>query len=189
MAKLIYSVIMSLDGYIADNEGNFDWAEPDEEVHSFVNEIERSVGTYLYGRRMYQVMAAWQTMPTDDQPSYIAEYASIWRAADKVVYSKTLNTVSTSRTRIERIFDPEAVRRIKASTPRDMSIGGPELAAYALKADLVDICQLFIAPIMVGGGKSAFPRDITVHLALQHECRFRNGVVYIQYACATKQAA
>ena len=141
---------MSLDGYIADKNGNFHWAEPDEEVHSFVNELARPVGTYLYGRRVYEVMAVWQTLPTHDQPSCIADFANIWRAADKVVYSKTLKIASTPRTRIEQHFEPEAVQRIKASAARDLAVSGPTLAAHAFSAGLVDVCHLFIAPIIVG---------------------------------------
>ncbi|HZJ04802.1 MAG TPA: dihydrofolate reductase family protein, partial [Nocardioidaceae bacterium] len=152
MAKLIYSAITSLDGYVADRDGNFDWAAPDEEVHAFVNDLERPVGTYLYGRRMYEVMAVWETADfLTDQPAVIQDFARIWRAADKVVYSTTLATVSSARTRIERVFDPEAVRQMKASAIRDISVGGPDLAAQAIKAGLVDECHLFIAPIVVGG--------------------------------------
>src|SRR5215204_5205483 len=154
MAKLIYSTIASLDGYVADEDGNFDWAEPDEEVHTFVNDLERQVGTYLYGRRMYEVMRYWEAAPAvTDQPPVEQDFAKIWRAADKVVYSKTLETVSSARTRIERDFDPEVVQRMKAQAERDISVGGPDLAARALKAGLVDECHLFVAPIMVGDGK------------------------------------
>jgi len=179
MAKLIYSAIMSLDGYIADKDGLFDWAEPDEEVHAFVNDLERQVGTYLYGRRMYEVMAAWDTLQTHDQPAFIAEFANIWRAAEKVVYSKTLANASTPRTRIERAFDPEVVRQMKASSAQDMTIGGPNLAAQAFKAGLIDHCQLFVAPVLVGDGKSAFPRGLRLELVLQEERRFGNGMVYL----------
>ena len=138
MAKLIYSAITSLDGYVADEDGKFDWAEPDEEVHSFVNDLERPVGTYLYGRRMYEVMVAWETLDLADQPPFIQDFAEIWRAADKIVYSKTLETASSARTRIERDFDPEAVRQLKAAAGRDLTVGGPDLAAQAFKAGLVD---------------------------------------------------
>jgi len=134
MAKPIYSVITSLDGYIADKDGNFDWGEPDEEVHTFVNRLERPVGTYLYGRRMYEVMVAWESLLTPDQPAFVQEFAKIWQAADKVVYTGTLNSVSSARTRIESQFDPEAVRRMKATDPQDISIGGPNLAAQAFRA-------------------------------------------------------
>jgi dihydrofolate reductase len=139
VAKLIYSAITSLDGYVEDEDGNFDWAEPDEEVHTFVNDLERSVGTYLYGRRMYEVMVAWETMDTlADQPPFMQDFAKIWQAADKIVYSKSLAAVSSARTSIERDFDPEAVRQLKASARRDISVGGPVLAAQAFKAGLVD---------------------------------------------------
>ena len=188
MAKLIYTVLMSLDGYIADKNGNFDWAEPDEEVHSFVNELARDYGTYLYGRRMYEVMAAWQTLPTHDQPSFIADFANTWRAAEKVVYSQTLKTVSTPRTHIEQHFEPEVVRRMKASAARDLAVGGPTLAAHAFKAGLVDACHLFIAPIILGDGNCVFPSDIRLALALQDERRFRNGMVYLHYRSSTSRA-
>lgn len=189
MAKLIYAVIMSLDGYIADKKGNFDWAQPDEEVHSFINELERPVGTYLYGRRMYEVMAVWQTMQTHDEPSCIADFATSWRAADKVVYSTTLKTASTPRTSIEHRFEAEAVQQMKASAAQDLAIGGPTLAAYAFKAGLVDVCHLFIAPHIVGGGNSAFRGDVRLELELQEEHRFRNGMVYLHYRSAGGEAA
>jgi dihydrofolate reductase len=157
MAKLIYSAITSLDGYVADGDGKFDWAEPDEEVHAFVNDLERSVGTYLYGRRLYEVMVAWETMNLADQPPFIQDFATMWQAADKVVYSKTLETVSSARTRIEREFDPEAVGQLKAAAGRDISVGGPDLAAHAFKHGLVDECHLFVAPIVVGGAPRQCP--------------------------------
>jgi dihydrofolate reductase len=182
MANLIYSAITSLDGYVADEQGKFDWSAPDEEVHSFVNDLERTIGTYLYGRRMYEVMAAWETMGGDaGQAPFINDYAEIWRAADKVVYSRTLERVSSARTRIERDFDPEAVRRLKAEAPRDLSVGGPRLAAEAIKAGLIDECQLFVTPIIVGGGKRALPDDVRVELELLDERQFDNGVVYVRY--------
>jgi dihydrofolate reductase len=189
MAKLIYSVITSLDGYIAGKDGNFDWAEPDEEVHTFVNELERPVGTYLYGRSMYEVMAVWETLQTSGQPSFIAEFADMWRAADKIVYSKTLASASTPRTRLEHGFDPESIRGMKTSAARDITIGGPNLAAQAFKAGLVDVCHLFVAPNLVGDGKRAFPSDVRVELVLQDERRFANGTVYLQYRLAQSQAA
>src|SRR3989449_2956976 len=164
MAKLIYSAIASLDGYVADEDGNFDWAAPDEEVHTFVNDLERPVGTYLYGRRMYEVMVAWETMPLADQPPFVQDFAQIWQAADKIVYSRTLETVSSARTRIERAFDPEAVRRMKAPAGRDITVGGPDLAAQAIKAGLVDECHLFVAPIVVGRGKQCLPDDVRLKL-------------------------
>ena len=185
MAKLIYSAITSLDGYVADEEGNFDWAEPDEGVHTFVNDLERPIGTYLYGRRMYEVMVAWETMDLSDQPPFIQDFARIWRAADKIVHSKTLETVSSARTRIERDFDPEAVRRMKGSAGHDISVGGPELAAQAFKAGLVDECHLFLTPIMVGGGKRSLPNNVRLELELLDERRFGNGVVYLNYRTRT----
>jgi dihydrofolate reductase len=186
MAKLIYSAITSLDGYIADEEGNFDWAAPDEEVHAFVNDLERRIGTYLYGRRMYDVMRYWETAPTDaGQPTVVKDYAEIWQAADKMVYSKTLPAVSTARTRLERAFDPEAVRRMKATARRDISIGGPGLAAQAITAGLVDELHLFIVPILVGGGKPSMPKNVRVNLELLDEHRFGNGVVYLHYRTRT----
>jgi dihydrofolate reductase len=185
MAKLIYSAITSLDGYVADEDGNFDWAEPDEEVHSFVNELERTVGTYLYGRRMYEVMGAWETMDVSDQPPFIQDFAGIWRAADKIVYSKTLETVSSAKTRAERDFDPEAVRRMKASAGLDIGVGGPELAAQAFKAGLVDECHLFLTPIIVGGGKRSLPNNVRLKLELLDERRFGNGVVFLNYRTRT----
>jgi dihydrofolate reductase len=181
MAKLIYSAIASLDGYVADEDGNFDWAEPDKEVHSFVNDLERPFGTYLYGRRLYEVMVAWETMPLAGQPPFIRDFAAIWRAADKIVYSKTLEAVSSARTRIERDFDPEAVRQMKAAAGRDITVGGPELAAQAFKAGLVDECHLLVAPIVVGGGKQALPNSIRLKLELLDERRFGNGVVHLHY--------
>lgn len=182
MAKLIYSALMSLDGYIEDESGKFDWAVPDEEVHSFVNDLTRPVGVHLYGRRMYETMAAWETMHTiDGAPSHILDFARIWQAADKVVYSRTLEEVSSARTRIERDFDPEAVRHMKASAERDITVSGPDLAAHAFKAGLVDECHLFIAPVVVGGGKQALPGNIRLNLELLDERRFGNGMVYLRY--------
>jgi dihydrofolate reductase len=181
MATLIYSAITSLDGYVADEHGNFDWAAPDEEVHSFVNDLERSVGTYLYGRRMYDVMVAWETMPIDDQPQVIRDFADVWRAADKIVYSTTLETASSERTRIERDFDPEAVRRMKASSDRPISVGGPHLAAQAIEAGLVDEWHLFLSPVVVGGGNRALRDNVRVKLELLDERRFGNGVVHLHY--------
>jgi dihydrofolate reductase len=181
MAKLVYSAITSLDGYVADQGGNFEWAAPDEEVHAFVNDLERPVGTYLYGRRMYEVMQYWETVATADEPAVMRDFAAIWRAADKVVYSTTLETVSSARTRIEREFDVDAVRRMKASANRDIGIGGPELAAHAIRAGLVDEWQLFLTPIIVGGGNPALPDDVVVPLELADERRFGSGVVYLRY--------
>jgi len=186
MAKLIYSGITSLDGYVADADGNFDWSVPDEEVHTFVNDLERPVGTYLYGRRMYEVMVAWETAHTlADQPPFVLDFADIWQAADKIVYSKTLETVSSARTRIERDFDPEAVRQMKATGGRDITVGGPDLAAQAIKAGLVDECHLFVTPIVVGGGKQFLPDAVRLKLDLLDERRFGNGVVHLHYRTRT----
>ena len=179
MAKLIYSALTSLDGYVADEDGNFDWAKPDEEVHAFVNDLERRVGTYLYGRRMYEVMVAWETM--DDQASVMQDFADIWRAADKIVYSKTLETGSSARTRIERDFDPQAVRDMKTSAVSDISVSGPDLAAQAITAGLVDEFHLLVSPIVVGGGKRWLPDDVRLKLELREERRFGNGVVHLHY--------
>jgi dihydrofolate reductase len=185
MAKLIYSAITSLDGYIADENGNFDWAAPDEEVHAFVNDLERPVGTYLYGRRMYETMLYWETAHTVADHPVEQDFADIWRAAEKVVYSKTLQTVSSTRTRIERAFDPDAIRQMKASAERDISVGGPDLAAQAFEAGLVDECHLFVAPIVVGGGKPALPKGVRVKLELLDERSFGNGMVYLRYGTMT----
>ena len=182
MARLIYSAITSLDGYVADENGSFDWAAPDEEVHRFVNDLERPVGTYLYGRRMYEVMKFWQTAATlDDQTPFMRDYAEIWQAADKVVYSRTMEKVTTPRTRLEREFDAEAVRQLKTSAGRDLSVGGPDLAAQAIKAGLVDEYHMFLHPIVVGGGNGALPDDVRVKLELVDERRFDGGVVYLHY--------
>jgi dihydrofolate reductase len=183
VAKLIYPAITSLDGYVADEDGDFDWAEPDEEVHTFVNDLERPVGTYLYGRRMYEVMVAWETLA--DQPPHLQEFAEIWQAADKIVYSRTLGTVSSARTRIERDFDPEAVRQLKAKAERDLTVGGPDLAAQAFKAGLVDECHLYLAPMVVGGGKPSLPDKVRLKLELLDERRFGNGMVYLRYRTRT----
>ena len=182
MTKLIYFAIASLDGYVADEDGNFDWAVPDEEVHAFINDLERPVGTYLYGRRMYETMVGWETDPTlADQSPLMRDFAQIWQAADKIVYSKTLEAVSTARTRIEGDFDPEAVRQMKALAGRDFIVGGPELAAQAFKAGLVDECHLFVVPMVVGGGKRSLPNDVRLKLELLDERRFGNGMVYLNY--------
>ena len=186
MAKLIYSAITSLDGYVADEDGNFDWAAPDEEVHTFVNDLARSVDTYLYGRRIYQVMDVWETDHTlADQSPVTRDFAQIWQAADKIVYSTTLETVSSAETRIERDFDPEAVRQIKARAERDILVGGPDLAAQAIKAGLVDEWHLFVAPLVVGGGTPFFPDGVRVTLDLLDEHRFGNGAVHLRYRATT----
>jgi len=186
VAKLIYSAIASLDGYVADEDGNFDWAVPDEEVHTFINDLERPVGTYLYGRRMYEVLVAWETAHTlPDLPPFMQDYAQIWQAADKIVYSRTLETVSSARTRIERDFDPEAVRQMKALAGRNLIVGGPELAAQAFRAGLVDECHLFAVPMVVGGGKRSLPDNVRLKLELLDERRFGNGMVYLHYRTKT----
>jgi dihydrofolate reductase len=182
MAKLIYSAITSLDGYVADQSGSFDWAVPDDEVHAFVNELERPIGTYLYGRGMYEVMVAWDNPDafTGESP-LTRDFADIWQAADKIVYSRTLDTVSSAKTRIERDFDPEAIRQMKAAAVADITIGGPDLAGQALEAGLVDELHLFLTPVVVGGGKQSLPDDLRVKLELLDEHRFGNGVVDLHY--------
>lgn len=181
MANLIYSAITSLDGYVADQQGSFDWAEPDEEVHGFVNDLERPVGAYLYGRRMYEAMVGWETMDTRQRPTVVRDFAEIWRAADKIVYSTTLADAASARTRIERTFDPEAIRRMKAEAERDITVGGAGLAAQALRAGLVDECHLFLAPVLVGGGTRFLPTDVALKLDLLDERRFHGGFVHLRY--------
>ena len=186
-AKLIYAAITSLDGYIEDSDGRFDWAAPDEEVHAFVNDLERSVGTYLYGRRMYETMVFWENPPDlAEQPPVVRDFAEIWQRADKIVYSKTLPTAASARTRIERDFDPEAVGQLKATAASDLTVGGPALAARAIEAGLVDEYQLFLVPVVVGGGKRSLPdNDVRMDLELLDERRFRNGTVYLHYRTRT----
>jgi dihydrofolate reductase len=182
MAKLIYSALASLDGYVEDKQGKFDWAAPDAEVHAFVNDLERPIGTYLYGRRMYETMVYWETVSTSgDQSAVTRDFAEIWRAAEKVVYSRSLQTVSSARTRIERDFDINAIRCLKESSGPDITIGGAELAGEALAAGLVDECHLFLGPIVVGGGKRALPDNVRAQLELLGERRFRSGVVHLHY--------
>ncbi|MFL5864188.1 MAG: dihydrofolate reductase family protein [Solirubrobacteraceae bacterium] len=182
MAKLIYSAIASLDGYVEDEQGSFEWAAPDEEVHAFVNDLERPVGTYLYGRRMYETMVFWETASTgEDEPAVVREYAQIWQAAEKIVYSRTLEAPSSARTRIERGLDPAAVRKLKESSDRNITIGGAELAGEAIDAGLVDECHLFLGPTLVGGGKPAFQNNTHARLELLNERRFRTGVVHLHY--------
>jgi dihydrofolate reductase len=186
MAKLIYSAIASLDGYIADEDGNFDWAVPDEEVHAFINDLDRPLGTYLYGRRLYETMVGWETDHTlAEQSPVMRDFAQIWQAAEKIVYSRTLEAVSTARTRIERDFEPDAVRQMKASAQRDMIVGGADLAAHAFRAGLVDECHLFVSPIVVGGGKRSLPDDVRLKLELLDKRRFGNGVVHLHYRTRT----
>ena len=181
MARLIYSAITSLDGYVVDADGNFDWAEPGEEVHAFVNELERPIGTYLYGRRMYETMVYWETAHTLADHPVERDYAELWQAADKVVYSSTLETIASERTRIERHFEPEVVRQMKEAAERDISIGGANLGGQAIGAGLVEECHLFVTPILVGGGAHAFPDGVRLELQLLDERRFANGMVYLNY--------
>jgi dihydrofolate reductase len=182
MAKLIYSAIASLDGYVEDKQGKFDWAAPDDEVFAFVNDLERPIGTYLYGRRMYETMVFWETVSTSsDQPTVTRDYTDIWRAAEKIVYSRTLEAPSSERTRIERDFDPAAIRRLKESSARDITVGGAELAGEAMTAGLVDEWHLFLVPVIVGGGKRALPDDVHAQLELLDERRFRSGIVHLRH--------
>jgi dihydrofolate reductase len=181
VSKLIYSAIASLDGYVADEQGNFDWAAPDDELHAFVNELERPIGTYLYGRRMYDTMVVWETLALDDQPAVVRDYAEIWRGTDKIVYSRTLKEPLSARTRIERDFDPDAVRRLKAAADRDVSVGGAEVAAQALDVGLVDEFHLFLVPALVGGGTRALSQTTRADLELLDERRFAQGAVHLHY--------
>jgi dihydrofolate reductase len=182
MAKLIYSAIASLDGYVEDDRGKFDWAAPDEVVHTFVNNLERPLGTCLYGRRMYETMVFWETVSTDaDQPAVMRDFAELWRAAEKIVYSRTLRTASSAKTRIERDLDPDAVRRLKQTSDADIAIGGADIAGQALALGLVDECHLLLVPIVVGGGKRALPAGVRAQLELLDERRFESGVVYLRY--------
>jgi dihydrofolate reductase len=182
MANLIYMAIASLDGYTADESGTFDWAAPDEEVHALVNDLTRPIGTYLYGRRMYATMRGWDSadLLTDDSPA-MRDFARIWQSADKIVYSRTLDSVTTGRTRLDSSFDPDAIRGLKATATRDLAVGGPDLASHAIKAGLVDEYQLFATPILVGGGTPVFPDKIRVTLDLLEERRFGNGTVFLRY--------
>jgi dihydrofolate reductase len=186
MAKLIYSTIASLDGYVEDASGRFGWAAPDEEVHAFVNDLERPIGAYLYGRRMYETMVFWETAGlADDDPEVIRDYASLWRAADKIVFSKTLTSVTSARTRTERDLDPGLIRQLKQSGDADLSIGGAELAGQALAAGLVDEVHVFLVPAIVGGGKRALPADVQAGLRLIGTRGFAGGFVYAHYAVDT----
>ena len=186
MAKLLYVMNASLDGYIADEDGKLDWGEPGEEYYAFINDLLRPVGTYLYGRRLYELMAVWETDPAAAAQSLgTREFAAIWQAADKVVYSTTLAAAPTTRTRVERDFDPEAVRQLKAAAGRDVTVGGPDLGAQAITAGLVDEYQLFVWPVVVGGGKRFLPARARLQLELLDERRFGNGVVYLRYRTQT----
>ena len=179
MGRLIFSAIMSLDGFVADEHGDFTWATPDEEVHRFVNELERPVGTYLFGRRMYETMVYWET--GGEEADYTREFARLWRSADKVVYSRTLERAASARTRIERDFDVEGVRRLKASTAKDIAVGGAGLAGQAIAAGLVDELQIFVVGVLVGAGTRALPERVFAHLRLTEERRFGNGMVFLRY--------
>jgi dihydrofolate reductase len=182
VAKLIYSAIASLDGYVVDQHGSFEWAAPDAEVHAFINDLERPIGTYLLGRRMYEVMVYWETAGArDDESAVTRDFAEMWRSADKIVFSRTLETSSSARTRIERDFDGASIVRLKESSSRDIGIGGAELAGQAMAAGLVDEVQLFLCPMVVGGGTRALPDDVRVQLSLLDERRFGSGVVYLRY--------
>ena len=182
MAKLIYAAIASLDGYVEDEAGRADWAMPDEEVHAFVNDLERPIGTYLYGRRMYETMVFWETVSTEaDEPAVFRDYAELWLAAEKIVYSRTLQTPSSARTRIEREFEPDAVRQLKLSSTADIAVAGGELAGHAIGAGLVDECHLFLCPVVVGGGKRALPDNVRAQLELLDERRFESGIVHLHY--------
>jgi dihydrofolate reductase len=182
MAKLIYLTPTSLDGYIADETGDYDWSAPDEEVHAFINDLVRPIGVYLYGRKMYETMAIWETPEVIPGPTpAMLDFARVWQAADKIVYSQSLKTVATQRTRLEREFDPPAVRDLKAHLPHDLSVGGPTFAAHAIRAGLVDEYHLLVVPTMCGGGRRVLPSDVRVKLDLLDERRFGNGMVYLRY--------
>jgi len=184
MAKLIYTGITSLDGFAADETGNFDWAAPDAEVHAHVNDGEREIGTYLYGRKIYEVMKVWETMPVDDEPEEMRDYASIWRGADKIVYSSSLDAVDTPHTRLERSFDVDAVRTLIEESDRDLGIAGPTLAAHAIRAGIVDEYNVYVSPVILGGGLASLPSDVRVALTLLESRSFGNGVVFSRYAVA-----
>ena len=183
MGKLIYSMTTSLDGFVTDPaDGGIGWGNPEEEVHEFINDQFRSIGTELYGRRMYETMVYWETAHTaPEQPPFMLEYARIWQATDKIVYSTTLNEVASARTRIEPTFDPDAVRKLKDESDLDITVAGPHLAAQAIRAGLVDEYQLFVGSAIVGGGNPFFPDDVRVDLELCDERRFGKGVVYLRY--------
>jgi dihydrofolate reductase len=185
MAKLIYSAAASLDGYVADRDGKWDWSRPDEEVHSFINHLARPLRTHLYGRRMYEVLSVWEDLDLPDQPGYIAEFAEIWHNTDKIVFSRTLQDVSTSRTRLERNFAPETIRELKATADTDLAVGGPELAGQAMQAGLVDEIHLFVAPAVVGGGKRVLSEGVRLDLELLEQRGFRNGTVHLHYRVVT----
>jgi dihydrofolate reductase len=181
VTKLVYLALASLDGYVADEDGNFEWAKPDDEVHAFVNDLERPIGTYLYGRRLYEVMTGWEDMPLQDASPATADFARIWRAAQKIVYSRTLDEVSSARTRIEREFDPAAIARLKAMEKRDLTVGGATLAAEAFAAGLVDEVHMLLSPVTIGRGTPALPTGVRLRLELLAQRRFGNGVVHLHY--------
>jgi dihydrofolate reductase len=186
MAKLIYVSNVSLDGYFEDEHGSFDWTAPDDDLFAFITDLVRPVGTYLYGRRLYDTMAPWEADPAlAAQSELMADFANVWQAADKVVYSTTLDAVSTAKTRLEHNFDPASVRDMKASAISDLTVGGSDLAAHALRAGLVDECHLFIRPVLIGGGKPALPSDTRSELELLDDRRLSNGVVYLRYRIST----
>lgn len=186
MANLIYSAITSLDGYIEDNQGGIEWSAPDDEVHSFINDLERPIGVYLYGRRMYETMVYWETAGTSTELSPVSrEFAHIWRAAEKIVYSRTLRGATSERTRIEPELDFDAIRRLKETSESDISVGGAELAGQVMAAGLVDEIHLFIAPTIIGGGKRALLSNVRSSLCLVGEHRFQSGVVYVHYRFGT----
>jgi len=186
MAKLTYIANVSLDGFIEDSDGNFDWTEPSDEYFAFITDLVRATGTYLYGRRLYEAMAVWETEPALAAESELRrDFADVWQAANKVVYSTTLHEVSTARTQLERDFDPNSIRDLKASAAKDLTVGGANLAAHAFRAGLVDECHLFIGPAIIGAGKPAFTQDTRADLELLDERRFGNGVVYVRYRVAT----
>jgi dihydrofolate reductase len=182
MGKLIYVANVSLDGYIEDAHGRFDWTEPTDEAFAFITELVRPVGTYLYGRRLYETMAVWETDPSLAAQSELrADFANVWQSAEKIVYSTTLEAVSTADSRLERHFDPEVIRAVKSSSAGMLTVGGSTLAAHAFEAGLVDECHLFVGPVVLGGGKAAFLGDARIELELQDERGFDNGVMYLRY--------
>jgi dihydrofolate reductase len=182
VAKLMYVSNVSLDGFIEDEHGGFEWTEPDDGQFAFVTDLVRPVGTYIYGRRLYETMAVWETEPAlSAQSDLYAEFARVWQAADKIVYSSTLDAVSTGNSRLERRFDPDSIRKMKATTSRDLMVGGANIAAYAFNAGLIDECHLFICPCVVGRGKPSLPSDLRAKLELLDERRFDNGVVYVRH--------
>ena len=183
MARLVYTATASLDGYVADANGSFDWAAPDTEVHAFVNDLQRPVGTYLCGRRLYETMLYWETHPTADADGSVEDdFAGIWQAAEKIVYSTTLEQATSRRTTIERVFSPDGVEALVAAAERDVSIGGPHLAAHALRAGIIDELRVFRAPVVVGGGTAALPSGIRLDLSLLEGRRFSGGMTYARYA-------